>query len=75
MDSRLKENVETLINIIEEDMNANQSEMTEKIPGFIQDYKKRHDGLVDANSQLEQQINSVTKAYTDNRAKEQEMDE
>jgi hypothetical protein len=53
MDSRLKENVETLINIIEEDMNANQSEMTEKIPGFIQDYKKRHDGLVDANSQLE----------------------
>ena len=42
-----------LLNIIEEDMQANQEEMKDKIPGFIQDYKNRHDELTSSNKDLE----------------------
>jgi len=42
MDHRIKKNVQSLLQVIEEDLKANELEMTEKIPSFIADYEHKY---------------------------------
>jgi len=73
MDDRLKNNVQTLLDIIEEDMKANEVEMTEKIPSFIQDYNKKFNELNQENTTLEAQLTTVTVEYNESKHSETEL--
>jgi gas vesicle protein len=59
MANRLQENVQQLVNIIEEDINANREEMKDKIPTFINEYQQKHTDLTGQNTKLRQQIENI----------------
>lgn len=59
MANRLQENVQQLVSIIEEDINANRQEMSEKIPSFISEYQQKHTELTQQNSNLRAQIDKI----------------
>lgn len=61
MEARMNSNVQTLLNIIEDDMRSNQVEMTQKIPVFVEDYQQKYSQLTSANTKLQQQLKEIKK--------------
>lgn len=66
MANRMRENVQTLLKIIEEDINANKEEMNEKIPSFIQEYQQKQSQLTTQNNQLKTQIQELQGIHAKN---------
>ena len=74
MEEHIQNKVETLLKAIEEDMEANQQEINEKIPSFISDYRDKQATLIEDNSRLLGEIKELQILTQKQSAQEKDLD-